>query len=350
MFSFTQNIEKYKNHPLAKYLFGIVIIALISTIYGIYVWVNTQSTDNAYIDADISNVSSEINGVLTNLLISNNTKVNKGDLIAEIDDRDYKAKLNSLNASINSSIKNIEIIDQKTLIGQIQLAQAEEELSLAKTSFDIMSIDFARTKELNREKFASAKAFDNAKNLFAKAQTDYNQAKLELQIAKQNLLLLGLEKSAEEENFKGLLENKKITERSLENTKIIAPVTGIFSNSSLEVGNYIVPGRILFSIVQDKTMYIQANFKETQIEKFRPGLKVKIQFDSLPKKVIYGKIRNISPATGSKFTLIPPDNATGNFTKIVQRVPILIDFESPSNSNLMPGMSTVVSIRTDQKV
>nr|WP_253308407.1 HlyD family secretion protein [Rickettsia endosymbiont of Ceutorhynchus assimilis] len=349
MLNVTQNIEKYKTHPLAKYLLAIIIIALISAGYGIYVWVNTQSTDNAYIDADISNVSSEINGVLTNLLISNNARVNKGDLIGEIDDRDYKARLNALDASINASLKNIEIIDQKTLIGQIKLEQAEEKLSLAKISFEIISTDFARTKELNKEKFASSKALDDSKNLFAKAKTDYNQAKLDLQIAKQNLLLLSLEKSAEEENLKELTENKKITERSLQNTKIIAPVSGIFSNSSLEVGNYIVSGRILFSIVQDKTMYIQANFKETQIEKFRPGLKVKIQFDSLPKKVIYGRIRNISPATGSKFTLIPPDNATGNFTKIVQRVPVLIDFEVPSNANLIPGMSTIVSIRTDQK-
>lgn len=344
-----QNIQKYKNHPFAKYILIIAFIVIIYSGYKIYVWVNTESTDNAYIDADISDVSAEINGVLTNLLVTNNTKVNKGDLIGEIDDRDYKAKLAALEASIGASEKNIEIIDQKISIGQNQLEQSGEKLKLAATSFNIVSTDFTRVQELNKAKFASIKALDDSKNAYQKAKTDYKQAQLDIDISKQNLQLLGLEKAAEQEKLKELEANKKIILRSLENTKLIAAVSGVFGNSSLEVGNYITSGRALFSIVQDNSMYIQANFKETQIKKFQPGMKVEIQFDAIPKKTFYGKIRNISPATGSKFTLIPPDNATGNFTKIVQRVPVLIDFDAPV-ANLIPGMSVIVSIRTDQKM
>jgi len=340
---------KYKHHPFAKYVLVIALVIFIYLGYRVYVWANTQSTDNAYIDADISNVSAEVSGVLTNLSVTNNTKVSKGDLIAEIDDRDYKAKLAALEASIEVCIKNIEIIDQKISIGRISLEQAAEKLKLTKISFDIASTDFTRVQELNKAKFASSKTLDDSRNNYQKAKTDYKQSQLDLDISKQNLTLLDLEKSAEKENLKELTENKKITSRSLQNTKLTAMVSGIFSNSSLEVGNYVVPGRALFSIVQDNTMYIQANFKETQIKRFKPGMKVKIEFDALPKKVIYGNIRNIAPATGSKFSLIPPDNATGNFTKIVQRVPVLIDFESP-NANLVPGMSAIVSIRTDQKI
>ncbi len=173
-----------------------------------------------------------------------------------------------------------------------------------------------------------------------------------MQIAQQNLLLLALQKTAEEEKLKGLLQDKNIVARSLVNTKIIAPVNGIIANSSLQVGNFVSPGRVLFFVVQDERIYVKANFKETQIARFQLGQKVKLQFDSLAKKVIYGRIRNISPATGSKFSLIPTDNATGNFTKIVQRVSVLIDFEIPkngtSNFNLMPGMSVIVSVRTDK--
>lgn len=344
-----QNILKYKHHPLAKYILIIFAIILVYSVYRIYIWANTQSTDNAYINADISTVSAEVSGVLTNLLVTNNTKVNKGDLIGEIDDRDYKAKFAALEASIRASIKNIEIIDQKISIGRVSLEQSGEKLKLAETSFNIISTDFTRVQELNKAKFASTKALDDANNAYQKAKTDYKQAQLDLDISQQNLQLLGLEKAAEQEKLKELEENKKITLRSLQNTKLISAVSGVYSNSSLEVGNYITPGRALFSIVQDNSMYIQANFKETQIKKFKTGMKVKIEFDALPKKVIYGKIRNISPATGSKFTLIPPDNATGNFTKIVQRVPVLIDFDAPF-SNLVPGMSVVVYIRTDQKI
>ncbi|MCZ6886751.1 MAG: HlyD family secretion protein [Rickettsia endosymbiont of Ixodes persulcatus] len=344
-----QAIDKYKHHPFTKYVIIIALVIFIYFGYRIYVWVNTQSTDNAYIDADISNVSAEVSGILIKLFITNNTKVNKGNLIGEIDYRDYKAKLAALEASIEACIKNIEIIEHKTSIGQISLEQAAEKLKLAKISFDIASTDFTRVQALNKAKFASSKTLDDSRNNYQKAKTDYKQAQLDLDISKQNVALLDLEKSAEKAKFKELTENKKVTLRSLQNTKLIAMVSGIFSNSSLEIGNYMLPGRALFSIVQDNTMYIQANFKETQIKKFKSGMKVKIEFDALPKKVIYGKIRNIAPATGSKFSLIPPDNATGNFTKIVQRVPVLIDFESPS-ANLVPGMSAIVSIRTDQKI
>ncbi|MGX6960230.1 MAG: HlyD family secretion protein [Rickettsia endosymbiont of Pentastiridius leporinus] len=344
-----QNIQKYKNHPFAKYILIIATLIIIYLGYGIYVWANTQSTDNAYVDADISNVSAEVSGILTKLLIDNNTKINKGDLIGEIDDRDYKAKLAALEASINASRKNIEVIDQKISIGQVSLEQAAEKLKLAETTFNIISTDYTRVQELNRAKFASTKSLDDSNKQYQKAKTDYKQAQLDLDISRQNLTLLGLEKAAEQEKLKELTENEKITARSLQNTKLIAAVSGIFSNSNLELGNYIPQGRALFSIVQDNTMYIQANFKETQIAKFKPGMEVKIKFDALPKKVIYGKIRNIAPATGSKFSLIPPDNATGNFTKIVQRIPVLIDFESPA-PNIVPGMSVVVAIRTDQKL
>lgn len=344
--------EKYKTHPYYKYSLILAAILIIYLIYRIYIWAYTESTDNAYIDADISNVSSEVSGVIVNVHVLDNTKVKEGDLIAEIDDRDYKARFNSIEASINASISNIKIIKQKILIGQMNLSQSKEILAFAGTNFETNTTDYKRTVKLSQENFASKKILDNSKVSFTKAKTDYNQAKLNLQIAEKNLQLLDIEKTAEEEKLKGLLEDKKIIARSLVNTKIISPVNGVLANTSLQVGNFISPGRVLFFVIQDK-MYVRANFKETQIAKFASGQKVKLQFDSMPNKVIYGRIRNLSPATGSKFSLIPPDNATGNFTKIVQRVPVLIDFDIPegiNSANLVPGMSVVVSVRTDQKI
>jgi membrane fusion protein (multidrug efflux system) len=343
--------EKYRSHPYAKYILVLLSIIFIYSIYKLYIWKLTESTDNAYIDADISSVSSEINGVIKEVYISDNTKVTAGDLVAEIDDSDYKARLAMLESSIKASVKNIEIIEQKTLIAQTTLQQSEEALDFASTNLEINTINYQRTKNLNKENFASNKALDDSKIVFSKVKTDHNQAKLNLQIAQQNLLLLSLQKNAEEENLKGLMQNKNVVARSLINTKIISPVNGVIANSSLRVGNFISPGRVLFFVVQDDKIYVKANFKETQIVKLQTGQKVKLKFDSLPNIVVYGTIRNISPATGSKFSLIPTDNATGNFTKIVQRVPILIDFELPKNgkaNNIVPGMSVLVSIRTDQ--
>lgn len=340
---------KYKSHPYFKYSLILGTILVIYIAYRMYVWASTESTDNAYIDADISNVSSEVTGVILNVHVRDNMLVKRGDLIAEINDQDYKSRLASIESSINTSIKNIEVISQKILIGEISLKQSRETVTFANTNFEASNTDYKRTVELNKEKFASNKILDNSKVSFTKAKTDYHQAQLNLQMAEQNLSLLSLQKAVEEKKLKGLLQDKNVVARSLVNTKLLAPVDGTLANSSLQVGNFINPGRILFFIVQDK-MYVRANFKETQITKFLPGQKVKLQFDSLPKKVIYGKIRNILPATGSKFSLIPTDNATGNFTKIVQRIPVLIDFELPEdikNSKLVPGMSVMVSVRTN---
>lgn len=340
---------KYKSHPYFQYSLIFSGILVIYLIYRMYVWASTESTDNAYIDSDISNVSSEVSGVIVNVRMVDNMSVKKGDIIAEINDQDYKSRLASIEASINTAIKSIEVINQKILIGEISLKQSREAVNFAGTNFAVNTKDYKRTIELNKEKFASNKILDNSQVSFTKAKTDYNQAQLNLQMAEQNLYLLSLQKAVEEEKLKGLLQDKNVVARSVANTKLIAPVNGTLANSSLQIGNFINPGRILFFIVQDK-MYVRANFKETQITKFSPGQKVKLQFDSLPKQIIYGRIRNIAPATGSKFSLIPTDNATGNFTKIVQRIPVLIDFELPENMKnrkLVPGMSVVVSVRTN---
>lgn len=345
--------EKYRAHPYAKYFLVFLSVIFIYLIYKIYVWSRTESTDNAYIDADISNVSSEISGVVNKVLISDNMKVVAGDIIAEIDDRDYKARLAILESSIKVSAKNIEIIEQKTLIAKTTLQQSKEALDFASTNLEISAVNYQRTKDLNKDNFASNKMLDDSKIVFSKATADHNQARLNLQIAQQNLQLLLLQKNVEEENLKGLIENKNLAARSLVNTKIISPVNGVIANSSLRVGNFVSPGRVLFLVVQDDKMYVKANFKETQVKKLQTGQKVKLKFDSLPSLAIYGTIRNISPATGSKFSLIPPDNATGNFTKIVQRVPVLIDFELPKKgeaNNIVPGMSALVSVRLDQRI
>ena len=348
-----QLIEKYKSHHLAKYFVSLLIVFLVYWIYKIFIWINTESTDNAYIVTDISSVSSEVKGVIKNVYIEENTAVKQGDLITEIDDSDFKANLASIEASIKESAKNIEIIEQRVPIAQITLEKDKEKLAYAKTNLDLITVDHTRTKELNKDRYASNKVFDKAKMTLAQADTDYKNAELDLQVAEQNLRLLTLQKAAEEQKFYKLTEDQKVLARSLINTKIVAPISGILANSrsSLQVGNYISAGRILFSVVQDKNLYVKANFKETQVTKFRVGDAVKLQFDSLPNLVVYGKIRSFSPGTGATFSLMPTDNSIGNFTKIVQRIPVIIDFDYPkeANGSLVAGMSVLLSVRTDQK-
>lgn len=342
-------VDKYKNHPAAKYIKYVAILFIIFISYEIYVWANTQSTDNAYIESDISNVSCEISGVVKNVLVTNNVEVKQGDLIAELNEDNFKAEYIKVCADVNSGIQKVKIAEQEMLVGQINLEKAKEGLRLSQTNFDLSTIDYQRIVELNKDKFASQKLLDEGKNKFENAKSEYKQAQLNLEESEHNLVSLREKKFLTEAELQSLKQAKYLAERDLNNTKIKAPISGRIANNNLKVGNYVRPGVLLFSIVPDNC-YVKANFKETQVEKFKEGMKVLLKFDSLPNLKIPGNIRNISPATGAKFSLIPPDNSTGNFTKIVQRVPILIDFEVPKipNLNLVPGMSVVVSIRTDK--
>lgn len=343
-------INLFRQNKYYKPLIVLLTLVLCYLSYIIYCWSNTQSTDNAYLKADIANVSIEINGVVKEVSEDNNAIVKQGQVIALIDDYNFKANLAKAEASLAASTKNIEIIDQKIIIEKINYQKLEQALKLVKTTLDLTTVNFNRMIRLNKDNFISKKALDDAQVVLEKAKSDYNQKTLDLKTSQQTIVQLDFEKEAELSNQKTLEQAKILAQRNLDNTVIKSPINGRLANSNLQVGNYVSPGAILFSIVPD-VMYIVANFKETQVAKFKSGMIANLKFDSLSNMKIQGTIRNISPATGATFSLIPPDNSTGNFTKVVQRVPVRIDFKIPESENfrLVPGMSVNVDIRTDQK-
>lgn len=342
-------ITKYKTSPHLKYFKYLLFFLLLYIIYQLYIWSKTQSTDNAYLESDISIISAEINGVIKEILISDNMDVKEDDIIARINDEEYSARLADAEAAYIAGTKDLKALEQNIEIEKINIEKNKEALDFATINLDLTMADYKRVNELNKDKFASKKLLDNANISLEKTKFEYYQAKLNLQQTEQRLLLLNIQKSAQEARINSLLQQKILAARNLMLTNIKAPISGTVANSSLKIGNYVRAGVPIFLIVPPK-LYIKANFKETQVEKFKPGMKVLLNFDCSPKDKIYGVIRSISPATGSKFSLIPPDNATGNFTKIVQRVPVLIDFELPPDLklNLIPGMSVKIKVRTNQ--
>lgn len=345
-----QLLKNIKNQRYIKYIILLGALLLVYMSYGIYVWTNTESTDNAYVDADISIVSCEVSGVIDKILVQDNIRVKKGDIIAEILDADYRANLDKALADIDNKTHDTENIKQQIQKEQINLEKNKEQVTLANTNLLITDRDLKRISELSKDNFASKKLLDDANYIFDKAKSDLSQKILDGEVIKQNLLSYSIDKLSKEANLKSLIQVKNLAQRALDNTIIRAPIDGIVANSGIKIGNYVRAGNALLAIVPDK-MFIKANFKETQIGKLLPGMKVDIKFDLLPKKKVIGTIRSVSPATGSKFSLIPPDNATGNFTKIVQRVPVLVDFElfTDTSINLVPGMSAQIDVRTDVK-
>jgi membrane fusion protein, multidrug efflux system len=343
-------LDKIISHKYAKLIAVVALLCVVLITYKIYVWANTQSTDNAYIEADISSVSSEVGGVIDKVLVKENNFVKAGQLIAQINDADYLAGYEKAEAALDDSIRNIEMIVQNIKLAVINQSKTAESNEFAEENFKIAEIDFQRISELSKDNFASKKNLDNAKIAFEKAKSELSQAILDMQTSKENIALLEIKKLSAIAKSSTALQERNLAKRALDNTNIRSPIDGIIGNSSLRDGNYIRPGMVLFSVVPIDKLYVKANFKETQISKFKPGMVASIIIDSESGIKIQGTIRNVSPATGSKFSLLPPANATGNFTKIVQRVPVIIDFIPPDmiKSKIVPGMSTITSIRIDQ--
>jgi membrane fusion protein (multidrug efflux system) len=339
-----EKLQQFKNSPALKAIAAIIMLMIA---YKIYIWTQTESTDNAYIEADISTISSEVNGRVSKVFILDNQPVKVGDIIAEIEDTDYAASFQKASSALEIAENNLKITERKIEIQKIDIAKLEDNLGFLKINFDMADRERARTSKLAADNFSSARLLDGAKLAAEKAKSELAQVIFGLDSANQNLLLLRLQKSVDEAGVLSAAQNKVIADHALKNTKIVSPIEGILANNSIKVGNFLRAGAPIVAVVPVSGLYIKANFKETQVAKFTTGSKVTIEADAVPGVKFNGFVRNISPASGSKFSLIPPDNATGNFTKVVQRIPVLIDFEIPAKfvDKLKAGMSVTVSVR-----
>ena len=338
-----KKLHQLKNNKKFQYL--IAGIALIF-VYKFYVWINTEKTDNAYVKADITLVSSEINGKVIEVLIKDNMPVKKGEVLAHIDNTLYKANLEQAEVKLKTAEYALLITQQKMVMEQTNLSKARESLKLAEINFEITERDYKRTISLNKDQFNSQKAVDSSKSAFEKAKNDLVQGKLSIEVTMENLDMLALQKKSDIASIENAKQAKIIAEKDMANTVIVSPIDGVSAGNGLRVGNFVATGMPLIYIVPNYT-YIVANFKETQIVKFKEGQEANISFDAISGNY-KGKIRSISPASGSTFSLIPVDNATGNFTKIVQRIPVIIEFDKSQTGleSLGVGMSTSVSIDT----
>lgn len=343
-------LTKLQSH---KYYHHILILCITITFwlsYNIYVWANTQSTDNAYIESDISVISSEVNGTVAEVFIKENENVEEGQVIAKIHDSEYRMLYEKAQAELNAALYKKDMLSQEIKIAIIDLERSKNALNYSMSELALSKSDLGRAQELNKDKFASKKLLQDASISVEKFENSFLSSKLSVEAAQENLELLELKKLSALSNIEIANKMLSIATRNLSNTEIKSPIKGIVSNCSyLKLGSFVHIGTPILSVVPTDKIYIKANFKETQVQKLAPSMKVEIYIDAAKGEKIIGKIRNVSPTTGAKFSLIPPDNATGNFTKIVQRVPVIIDLELPKNliGKIISGMSAKVYVKTN---
>jgi membrane fusion protein (multidrug efflux system) len=306
------------------------------------------ATDDAYISADSSMVAAKVSGYVTEVAVRQNQRVSQGQLLAEIDPRDYQAALASAKADATAA--QAQISSEQA---QLPLQQAKIQAAKATLQGDAARLDYAG---------ANARRYARLSHTGASTVQDIDQAKTALDTARatqeeDQANLLGAERQVDVLNAglahaKASLIQAQAAEQqaqlNLEHTRITAPFDGVVANKTVALGDYLQPGTQIMAIVPLNHVYVLANYKETQITNLRPGQPVTINVDAFPGLHVTGRVDSVAPAAGQQFALLPPDNATGNFTKIVQRVPVKIDLNlTPANiGKLRPGLSVEPSIDT----
>lgn len=322
----------------------------------IYYYVVYETTDNAYIEGTIVPIAPQVSGKVSKVYVDYNQRVKKGEPLVEIENEDYLAELNVKISTVNTLEAQKKEIESTLNEARAKLKSAEANLFAAQAQRLNAEREYERIKQLYSEDLISRSKFDSAEtNLkVAKAQEKAAESNIKEIESLINTLQIKL-KTLSHQIGKANAE-KNLAEINLKRTVIFAPIEGRIAKKSVEAGQYIRSGQLLMAIVDEEKIWIGANFKETQIEKMRVGQPVKIKVDAYPKKTFKGHVASFQPGTGAVFSLFPPENATGNFVKVVQRIPVRIIIDSPFDSNypLWPGMSVVpyvdVTVNKGQKL
>lgn len=309
-----------------KIAFVIITILLVFAVFYLVKEMQYVSTDDAYVETTTVNVAPKVSGEILEVYVTDNQKVNAGDLVAIIDDADYKVKL----AQANANYEKIKF-DQ---------ANAKANLKASESNIELAKKDLERYTNLYEQGAVSKQTLDAA-------QVKYDGAKAGLTQAQQALFSDNNGKTVADANLLTAKAAKDKAELDLSYTKIYAPQSGTVSSRRVEKGMYVNVGSPLFTLVPEK-VWVVANFKENQLRYMKPGQKVDIKVDTYPNHVFKGQIDSIQRASGAKSSLFPPENAVGSFVKIVQRIPVKIIFTEkidPEEYNIVPGMSVVPKVK-----
>jgi membrane fusion protein (multidrug efflux system) len=311
-------------------------------------WRFQESTDDAYVESDITVISPKVEGYLKDVRVEDNQQVKSGQVLFVIDDQDYAAKVAQAEAAVASEEASVVTYDSRMDLQRSMIAQAQAEIASAEADQVRADRDYQRYAQLAATDFASHQRLETAEADARKAAAALAQKRAALSAAKDQLNVLRAQRDEEKAKRQQARANLQLAKNDLGSTVIRAPMAGVVGNRAGRVGQYVKPGTQLASLVPLPKVYVTANFKETQLTHMRPGQKVLVLVDAYPDQPLEGRIDSFAPASGAQFSLLPPDNATGNFTKIVQRVPVRIAFpaDDPLAGRLRPGLSVTVTVDT----
>nr|WP_128090505.1 HlyD family secretion protein [Ensifer sp. 1H6] len=341
--------KKKKRSPILPVL-GLVALAGAGW-YGYDWWTNGRfmvSTDDAYIEGDIATISPKVSGYVAKVDVVANQKVKAGDPMVTLDDGDYRIAAEQTEAQIATQKLALSRFDAQIAGAMASLAQAEAQKNALEATVRGAELAQKRASDLQSKDVGTVASRDNADVALDQARANLAGADANIAAANANITVLQAQRSEAESQIRSLELARDKANRDLGFTVLKAPYDGVIGNVAVQVGDLVSAGQRLAALVPVDQLYIDANFKETQIAHLVPGSKVKVHIDAYDEHAVEGTVASIAPASGSVFSLLPAENATGNFTKVIQRVPVRITLPADvlAEGHLRAGLSVVVDVDT----
>jgi membrane fusion protein, multidrug efflux system len=343
---------KHKAGPNKKRLAigGVVLVASLGALFCGAHWYTTgrfiEDTDDAYVGGNVTVISPKVSGNITEIAVSDNQMVHAGDVLVRIDNRDSLAALAKAKAAVAAEEAALANVDATRHLQESVIDQAKAGISATNAETSRAQDDQSRYQELSAKAAVSIQSFQKADADYKQALAGGQKAQANLSAAKRQIDVIATQKQKIEAALAQAVAQRDLAELNLSYTELRAPIDGVIGNRRARLGAYATIGGQLLAVVPAQGLWVDANFKENQLAHVHPGSRVNITADILPGEVFHGHVASLAPATGAQFSILPAENATGNFTKIVQRVPVrvVLDGEGAKLGKLRPGLSVTAEV------
>lgn len=354
---------KKKNRFIMPIILGVIVLA--GGIYGyrrISYGMVHENTENSQIEANLYPMSFRVGGFVEKVLVADNQQVKKGDTLAVLDTRDLAIRVQQAQIALDNAIANVDVVRgtagttaANANVSNANIATAQANVDAADVRVWQATQDFNRFQTLFNGKSATQQQLDNARAAKETAEKQLLAAQKQLASAKDQYTASGSQTTTAQRQIKlaEIMVDQRQADLDMAKLQlsygyVIAPSNGFVSKKNVQQGQLVNPGQSILTLVDNSTVWVVANFKETQVEDIKVGQTVTVEVDAYPDKKFTGKVESIQAGTGAKFSLLPPDNSSGNFVKVVQRVPVKIVIENPAGTEhvLRPGMNCTVAVDT----
>jgi membrane fusion protein, multidrug efflux system len=330
---------------------AVALVLALAGGYWFFVLRFVQTTDDAYVGGNVTVMAPRVSGFVDEILVQDNQRVRAGQVLIRLDSRDYDAKLTEANAEVDSARAAVAELEARRTLQEAVINQHQADVRASNAEVTRSAQDQTRYRALVKDDAVSNQLVERADADYAKAQASLASNDAAVQAAQRQLEVLGAQITDAQARVATALASQRLAALNVEYTTIRSPVDGYIGNRSARVGTLASVGAPLLTVVPASDLWVDANFKEDQLKKMHAGDRADVELDAA-SGVLHGHVESLAPATGATFSVLPPENATGNFTKIVQRVPVRIRLDVPKEMEgaLRPGLSATVKVHLDDTV